>query len=182
MASKLMLLKERKKPNKDSTNNELEVVKAAAWAWYQHGSGSRGKAVSEFDASRTTHHHHHHAPPKPSRYKLEALMKMDKESEDEGSSSIQTKNNSLLDAYEIESISRTLDNFIELESKHNKFGKGSNPANNNASLDDNGDIRMKQKKILRKWFWPGHGAICCTVEDVIDAGSLRYRHRWMQIK
>ena len=48
------------------------VVKAAAWAWYQRGSGSEGKSISEFDARRGRH------APIPSRYKLEA-MKMAEE-------------------------------------------------------------------------------------------------------
>ena len=48
------------------------VVKAAAWAWYQRGSGSEGKSISDFDATRARH------APIPSRYKLEA-MKMAEE-------------------------------------------------------------------------------------------------------
>lgn len=160
MATKLFFLKERKKP-KDGTYEELAAVKAAAWAWYQHGSGTEGKAVCEFDATRTRR------ATRPSRYMLEA-MKMDKEVKE--GPHIHTKK-SLLDAYEIESISRQLDNLME--SKHNKLlDNGNNPAD--ASLD-NGSRRMKKKKKIRKWFWLRHGAICGTREDVINSSASALR-------
>ncbi|TKY47388.1 hypothetical protein E2542_SST29448 [Spatholobus suberectus] len=97
---------ERKKPQ-DNTD-ELAIVKAAAWAWYQHGSGSEGKAKTEFDVTRAQR------VPRPSRYKLEA-MRMAKEVP-----SIHT-NKPLLDTYEVQCISRQLDRLI-IESGRNKLG------------------------------------------------------------
>ncbi|GAY43702.1 hypothetical protein CUMW_076500 [Citrus unshiu] len=56
----------KKKPR--SSTDELAVVKAAAWAWYQRGSGSEGKPMGDFDVARTRR-----VVYKPSRYKLEAM-------------------------------------------------------------------------------------------------------------
>ncbi|KAE9596131.1 hypothetical protein Lal_00030909 [Lupinus albus] len=165
MAFTLLFMKERKKLKHG--NDELAVVKAAAWAWYQHGSGSESKAVSVFDASTSRNHH----APRPSRYKLEALLRMEKE-EEEAASSIHT-NKTLLDAYEIESISRHLDNFIELESKQNKVDNGSNPGN--ASLGNGGGKMKKKMRRLR------HGGICGTLKDVFDINAIWCGHKWLEI-
>ncbi|XP_061374638.1 uncharacterized protein LOC133316863 [Gastrolobium bilobum] len=155
MASKFSFLSsiiERKKPKENT--DELAVVKAAAWAWYQHGSGSEGKATSEFDVTRT------HRANRPSRYKLEA-MRMAKEG-----SQIHTKK-PLLDPYEVQSISRQLDSLIE--SNHNKLENGTDNCGN-ASLDIGG---RRTKKKIRKWFWLRHGAVCGRGDDVIDPRALR---------
>ncbi|KAK7305681.1 hypothetical protein VNO77_43590 [Canavalia gladiata] len=152
-------LLERRKAQ-DSTD-ELAIVKAAAWAWYQHGSGSEGKAKSEVDVPRTQH------VARPSRYKLEA-MRMAKEG-----SSIHT-NKSLLDAYEVQSISRQLDRLIE-SSSHNKLGDGNNFANKNAGVD-NSNRRMKNKKRIGKGFWPRHVIVCGRGNDVVDGTALLAKH------
>ncbi|KAK7387370.1 hypothetical protein VNO78_28121 [Psophocarpus tetragonolobus] len=122
----LYSLVERKKPQE--TTDELAIVKAAAWAWYQHGSGSEGKAKTEFDITKSQH------IARPSRYKLEA-MRMAKEV-----ASIHT-NKPLLDTYEVQSISRQLDRLI-IESGHNKLGDGNNSTNCKR--------RMKNRKRISK--------------------------------
>ncbi|OIV95717.1 hypothetical protein TanjilG_01511 [Lupinus angustifolius] len=134
---------ERKKPKPQDTNtDELDLVKSAAWAWYQHGSGSEAKAIKEFDVRRTQH------ASRTSRYKLES-MRMAKESKEEGPS-IRPKK-PLLDAYEIQSISRQLNKLIE--SDQNKVGNGKNSTN--GGLDNSGR-NMKKKKRIGKGFWPTH--------------------------
>lgn len=150
-------LMERRKPQ-DSID-ELALVKAAAWAWYQHGSGSEGKVMSVFDIRSTQH------VTRPSRYKLEA-MRMAKEAKEEGPP-VHTKK-SLLDTYEVQSISRQLDRLIE--SGHNKVGNGNNFAD--AGLD-NGGRRMKKKKKINKGFWPRHGVVCGKGDDVVHGSALR---------
>ncbi|RZC57976.1 hypothetical protein C5167_005278 [Papaver somniferum] len=55
----------------DDFDDELAAVKAAAWAWFQHGSGceGNGKPIHEFDhANYATQR-----PIRPSRFKLEAM-------------------------------------------------------------------------------------------------------------
>ncbi|KAG5529704.1 hypothetical protein RHGRI_030172 [Rhododendron griersonianum] len=79
--------------------DELAVTRAAAWAWYQRGSGSEPKPVSEFGLTRT-----HHRVPNPTRYKLEA---------ERSRSSTSDHGSHLLDSYEIDSISRHLERYIE---------------------------------------------------------------------
>ncbi|XP_027333675.1 uncharacterized protein LOC113848388 [Abrus precatorius] len=144
---------ERSNPPKPN-NDELAIVKAAAWAWHQHGSDSKGKNTGEFDATIT-----HHAPG-PSRYKLEA-MRMDKESKE--GSSIHSNKLSLLDAYEVQSISRHLNSLIE-------SSKGVDNSTN-VSFDIGGG-RVKKKKI-RKGFWLRHGVVCGREEDVVNPRALR---------
>ncbi|XP_042483925.1 uncharacterized protein LOC122064283 [Macadamia integrifolia] len=94
---------ERRK-HKASTD-ELDVMKAAAWEWYQHGSGSEGKTVREFDLTRPRR------SPGPSRYKLE-VMRMADDNTEEGSSQSRSII-SLLDPYEVGRISKHLEYLIE---------------------------------------------------------------------
>ncbi|XP_022735175.1 uncharacterized protein LOC111288522 [Durio zibethinus] len=97
------------KKNNRSCLDELALVKAAAWAWYQHGSGSDEKPMREFDITQTTR-----APCRPSRYKLEAMRNNASKTikGSETTNPIHTQN-SLLDSYEIESISKRLGHLIE---------------------------------------------------------------------
>ncbi|TKY56688.1 hypothetical protein E2542_SST21134 [Spatholobus suberectus] len=162
MASKssfLTLLMERRKPPKDN-NNDLAFVKAAAWAWYQHNSGSKGKNISEFDASITRR------APRPSRYKLEAMRMVEEARE---GSPIHAKKLSLLDEYEVQSISRQLNGLVESSDNknHNKLINGV----------ENSTNRRTQKKKVRKGFWLRHAAVCGREEDVVDPGALRVDHR-----
>ncbi|KAB2612333.1 hypothetical protein D8674_034649 [Pyrus ussuriensis x Pyrus communis] len=119
---------QRRKPRGSFNDiDESAVVKAAAWAWFERGSCSDSKSiVPEFDLRRTCH-----APYKPSRYKLEAMenianisSKEDTEFVKLESPSVTTSSNSLLDTYEIESISRKLDQLIEFSGDRDKVHKG----------------------------------------------------------
>ncbi|KAK8541770.1 hypothetical protein V6N13_137637 [Hibiscus sabdariffa] len=103
-----------KPSTKPCSNHDLDLVKAAAWAWHQHGSSSPGKpvAIPESDVTRSQR------DPGPSRYKLEAMRNnynnntnTNTKMEMEGSV---TTHNSLLDPYEIESISKRLDQLMGL--------------------------------------------------------------------
>ncbi|XP_047164680.1 uncharacterized protein LOC124834110 [Vigna umbellata] len=122
-------LVERKKP--EETKDELAIVKAAAWAWYLHGSGSKAKAKNEFDVKRSQ------TVARPSRYKLEA-MGMAKETP-----SMHTIK-PLLDSYEVQRISKQLDGLIK-ESDHNNIGNGRSKTGN-GDRKDNGNRRMKNKQ------------------------------------
>jgi hypothetical protein len=100
------LMESKRKPQPQENKDELALVKAAAWAWYQHGSKSEAKkAMNEFDVTRTQ------CSSRPSRYKLEA-MRMTKA----------TNNDSLLDTYEVQHILRQLDNFIDSSNKKHVDG------------------------------------------------------------
>ena len=165
MASKLLSLNSfteiRKKP-KGGSAEDLAVVKAAAWTWYQHGSGSEGKSVTEFDITKTRR------APRPSRYKLEAMRKAKEAKE---GSPIHTNKVSLLHKYEEQSISRHLDNLIE--SSHNKVDNGCLAGNSGCSVNessDNDGTRLKKNMMTmkkKKW-WQRHVVICGTKEDVVD--------------
>ncbi|KAK3198405.1 hypothetical protein Dsin_021820 [Dipteronia sinensis] len=71
---------DKKTPRGGIANNTdaLSIVKAAAWAWYQHGSGSGRKPdQGEFVITRTTDQRV--ANYKPSRYKLQAMKIIEEE-------------------------------------------------------------------------------------------------------
>lgn len=119
----------RKHKSSGGRGGELHLVKAAAWAWFQQETVlDQGRSMKEFDIRRTFH------DPKPSRYKLEAmeLAKHNTENVDEGLKSptragVQTTvdDHSLLDRYEIESISRQLDQLINSSGdKDRGYNKG----------------------------------------------------------
>ncbi|KAK7372318.1 hypothetical protein VNO80_05694 [Phaseolus coccineus] len=173
MASKfsfLTLLMERRKPPKNNTTtnpntntNDLTFVKAAAWAWYQHNSGSKGKTITEFHAAVTRHH------PRPSRYKLEAMRTATEAGE--GSSNIHAKKLSLLDEYEVQSISRQLHSLVE-DSNDKPFN----------GADSSAHRRTQKKKKVRKGFWLRHGAVCGGEKDVVDPSAVGVSHRGLPAK
>ncbi|XP_014504289.1 uncharacterized protein LOC106764529 [Vigna radiata var. radiata] len=155
----LTLLMERRKPPKNSTNtntntNDLSFVKAAAWAWYQHNSGSKGKTITEFHATVTRHE------PRPSRYRLEA-MRTAMEAR-EGFPNLHAKKLSLLDEYEVQSISRQLNSLVEDSNQKPFIGADNNSTNGRTQT------KKKKKKKVRKGFWLRHGVVCGGEKDVVD--------------
>ncbi|XP_045831241.1 uncharacterized protein LOC123922585 [Trifolium pratense] len=183
MASKLSflnsLINRRNKPAnnnsiKDDHINEdhLDIVKAAAWAWHQHGSGSchEGEGSNEFYFRRSTTHR----APRPSRYKLELEAMTSTEKEATQSSTIlhKEKSRSLLDAYEVQSISKQLNHLLESNNTRNR-DKLVNSANNIASTSaDDGVKEIKKKKKVRKGFFLKHSVICGREGDVVDPTSV----------
>lgn len=147
---------DKRKPKKSETMiiDESGLAKSAAWAWYEHGSGSYGRPVQEVDVWRAK------TEPKPSRYKLEALRNLQR---DEAS-------NSLLDNYEIERISKQLDRYIEASHvKHH----GGDPATAVAN-----DKVFLKKKIL-KGFWWRHVPVACgsSRNDVVENPRFECRQK-----
>ncbi|XP_059452108.1 uncharacterized protein LOC132182784 [Corylus avellana] len=153
--------------------DQLAAVKSAAWAWYQRGSGSEGKQMPEFDVMRTRR------APRPSVFKLEAI-RIAEEAVGKGSQtpSLIRTDNSLLDRYEIASISRRLDCLIEssVSNSHRKLigGDHDHPHENTTVGDNHHTIEMiKKKKKKMKGFWVRHAVTCGTREDVADARAFR---------
>ncbi|KAK1277622.1 hypothetical protein QJS04_geneDACA018799 [Acorus gramineus] len=109
-------MKNTMKKLRSSTTDELALVKAAAWAWYMRGAGAEDDPSREFDLARERR------PPQPTRFKLEAerasaattTTSPSLASSSTGSlpPSPAHTDNSLLDAYEVEMITRQLDLFI----------------------------------------------------------------------
>lgn len=152
------------------TTDESAIVKAAAWAWYMHGSGSEAKSMREYDVTRS-----HHAST-PSRYKLEAI-RIAKESSVESITlnAIHRDASDLLDTYEIESISRKLDGLIE-SSSGDKYSVskrflpvhyGGDHGRKDVSAEGE-TIKKKKKKKLMKGFWLTHAVVCGTRKDVVE--------------
>ncbi|KAJ6735176.1 hypothetical protein OIU79_002279 [Salix purpurea] len=170
---------ERKKPKSGGRTDEFVHVKAAAWAWYQHGSGSEGKPVCEvLDVSRTRQ-----APARPSRYRLEAMRSTGKEGSMDGSETPFPirKDDSLLDNYEVESISKHLDYLIQSSSKRfygvEIFDRDDllHHRKSISLLDSDRTCGMKQQKSKKKFlllgFWRRHSVLCGSREDV-NTGAL----------
>lgn len=150
----------KKKPR--SSTDELAVVKAAAWAWYQRGSGSEGKPMGDFDVARTRR-----VVYRPSRYKLEAMRISEQEEAQaaaaaEDSISIDNTNHSLLDRYEIESISKRFDQLIN-SSTATKLLKNASQSGQRT----NGLTMNKKKSKILKGFWPRHAVVCGTRQDAV---------------
>lgn len=169
---------EKKKPKGGGSTDDLALVKAAAWAWYHHGSGSEGRSICEFDVTRTRQ------APRPSRYKLEATRTMKEDTMGSGSetpSPIRT-DNSLLDKYEKESISKQLDYLIESSSNRFygfKVDHLDHDHRSMSSLDSDKTGGMKQKKkdkkkkTLLQGFWLRHSVVCGTRGDVDTRALVR---------
>ncbi|KAJ9147249.1 hypothetical protein P3X46_029429 [Hevea brasiliensis] len=161
---------DKRKPRSGTGN--LSTVKAAAWAWYQHGSGSNeGKPINEFAVTRTRQAY------RPSRYKLEAMKVVEECSIEESSQSpneaipVHTDSNSLLDAYEIESISKRLDCLIE---SSNMFCDRDNVYGDARQKNSRSAIKKNNKNILRG-LWLRYAVVCGTREDVDTSAFVRSR-------
>lgn len=113
----------KKRPELEQQQNhhdqDLEVMKAVAQAWYSHSGSSR--PMSEFDAPRGNF------KGKPSRFKLEALNKPSS-----SSSSITTMvttshsscwdfKQSLWDPYELVTVSRRIETGLALDNPFDEF-------------------------------------------------------------
>lgn len=166
--------------------DEMATVKAAAWAWYQRNEGK--PMIREFDfttrATRT---------PRPSRYKLEANKNMAL-SENKVSKPYayhllrgdqETKLSSLLDPYEIKSISK-------------RIGEGSLPASDFG--DDHDHVLSKKKleyvdsnkeniglvtKMSMRNLWKGMILMgprtVCGRSDDVDLGAYRTGPRTVKV-
>lgn len=186
MLSFLNSLSHRKKPSNNTIkddhindDDDLAIVKAAAWAWYQHGSGSchEGEAISsEFFVRRNRRE------PRPSRYKLEleAKRSMEKEIKECSSSPIHhKKEESLLDEYEVQSISRHLNKLIVSNNNLNRKKLVSSTDNIAITSVDDDVVKknMKKKKNIKKGFFFKHGVVCGREGDVVDSRDRQLRKR-----
>ncbi|PON89090.1 hypothetical protein TorRG33x02_151650 [Trema orientale] len=166
-----------KKKTRGSTGDESAVVKAAAWAWYQHGSGSDGNATREYDITTRTRQ-----APRPSRYKLEAaaakLAKGGGTSDhnipfDHQESRGANYNLSLLDAYEIRNISRHFDSLVECSLSSADHKDGNNLRQKETLYGSSIGVLRKKKmnmmKLMRR-FWLRHAAAVCSSreDEVVD--------------
>ncbi|KAK9272102.1 hypothetical protein L1049_002471 [Liquidambar formosana] len=161
-----------------ASTDEIAVVKAAAWAWYQHGSGSDGKPMREFDITRNRCGH------KPSRYKLEAIRASDKGKEVPKTPSPIRTHNSLLDTYEIARISQELEFLIQSSSAkvYEKFLARDQDYQKNATEQESEADGIKKKKKEKKekkvkGFWVRPAVVCGTREDVVDTHRVLGDHR-----
>ena len=154
---------EKRKP----INDPMMAVKAAAWAWYQRGSGSDlANTAREYDATRRRH-----GPPKPSRYKLEAMRSLSSNTtvieptqRREGSDNVP-----LLDEYEIRRISRQLDSLIEHSNntiaRENYVSSSDDESFASTSSSAATKIKRTVKRMLMRGFWMRHAAAVCGVRD-----------------
>ncbi|KAJ0043401.1 hypothetical protein Pint_18531 [Pistacia integerrima] len=162
-----------RKKSRASTTDELSIIKAAAWAWYQHGSGSERKPMGEFDITRTRRQR------KPSLYKLEAMKITEEEDHSNTQPSSQSSspvhdNKSLLDPYEIESISKRLDQLME-NSSVNKFYDDRKKVSRDGDHDSGGNVRKKKSNKLRGFWQP----VLCGRREDIAAADTRFVGGWV---
>lgn len=172
------LTERRKTKPKTTQDDELAVIKAAAWAWYERGSGSEGKPIREFDFTNSR------KIPVPSRYKIEAM----KNPTTDENSSLKTSRTSismsscpsfssstLMDKYDIESISKDLDHYIE-SCDHDgsaRVGHVSSAHHRRVvavSKIEKGEVvssKVKSKKLSKGGFLLRHAAVCGSLNDVV---------------
>lgn len=176
--SPITFLMERRKPKPKAIEDELALIKAAAWAWYERGSGFEGRPIREFDFTNSR------KTPTPSRYKIEAM----KNTKNDEYSSIKMSrasvsvspcpsfNSSLLDNYEMESISKDLDHYIESRDHDGsaRVGHGSADHRRVVALSkiEKGEVVSKlksTKKLSKGGFLLRHAAVCGSLNDVVAA-------------
>uniref|UniRef100_A0A5B7BL30 Uncharacterized protein n=1 Tax=Davidia involucrata TaxID=16924 RepID=A0A5B7BL30_DAVIN len=154
----------------DDDDESSAIVKAAAWAWYQHGSGSEERPMRQ----QADDH-------KPTRFKLEAIERSQSHSTNPMLlSPSHSTDISLLDSYEIERISRQLDCYIDYYNTQYYGGRlfggdhlgrrriiVSSPPESEAS-----GMKSKKKSMKAKRFWLRHGVVCGSRDDVVERRGL----------
>ncbi|CAL1413376.1 unnamed protein product [Linum trigynum] len=172
------LVERRKRagPKKNGDDENLALVKAAAWAWYQHGSGSsQGKqAVAEFDFA---------AKPKPaaadmpSRYRVEAMVaantpvtetKNEQASSLSSSPAIRTGHYSLLDSHEIQSISRQLGSHMAEPSRSSRYLDQQETSAKEEKKKPADSRRMRQRQVI----------MCRAGQDVEESALVSMAKRY----
>ncbi|KAI3668943.1 hypothetical protein L6452_40160 [Arctium lappa] len=181
-----MVVRESRKENKD----QFAIMKAAAWAWYERGSWFEHKTVRESDYRGIRDY-----TPRPSRYKLEAMQKPQKETHESQScrngplvdiehvyASIQPQNQesyalvadtehvdkSLLDMYEIEMISKGLDCYIEsssVEHRRRSVDGGDHGGHHRRTMALSEGTKSTSKSKKNKGFWGRHRIVCGSSRD-----------------
>lgn len=174
---------ERSKSRRASYD-ELAIVKAAAWAWYERSSVAVEAKATEFDLRRTWQ------PPQPSRYKREAMRAMRVQLQDgrenastrsvsadstaASPSPSSTRSNSvssLLDSYEVARIAKQLNCALEASRKASQpgWGRRSGPA---ASLS----TTFQPKAAKTNLFWARQAlGVCGTTVEAVVAPAARRR-------
>ncbi|KAL1197178.1 hypothetical protein V5N11_002057 [Cardamine amara subsp. amara] len=160
--------------------DELATVKAAAWAWYQRNEGK--PMIREFDlttrATRT---------PQPSRYKLEANKKMilsenrvSKYTNHLLCGDQETKFSSLLDPYEIKSISKRIDESSLPANRGSVFRHDHVIVQKKLKYDSKKENGLVKKVSIRN-FWRGTilmaPRMVCGRSDDVDLGAYRFGSR-----
>ncbi|XP_022959523.1 uncharacterized protein LOC111460520 [Cucurbita moschata] len=142
--------------------DDLAAEKAAAWAWYHHGSGSESKPMREFGLTRPV------SVPKPSRYRLEAIRIAQTFFQD--NSQTPCLHNSLLDSYEVASISRRISDLLDPTDRNN-FSLRSFESE---ILDLGREIERKSTKPKKFGaFWRRRSVMCGKIEDVAIGSLVR---------
>ncbi|KAI4321247.1 hypothetical protein MLD38_034650 [Melastoma candidum] len=122
----------------------LAAVKAAAWAWLEH-------ELKQPDMTESWHGRTVLKPPlpRPSRYKKEAMEK---------ANNVETCTQPLMDAYEIETITKQIENLVD----------SSSPSSSSLNNRDH-DGKVKERNRARGRFWRNkHRLVCGRSEDVVD--------------
>ncbi|KAL4196830.1 hypothetical protein AMTRI_Chr04g248220 [Amborella trichopoda] len=158
----------------ESMEKEVTLVKAAAWAWYQHGSGAEGRPAREFDVNRAQR------TPSSSRFRQEVIKSASlpsssiqyegaapdqKDKEATTTLSPETTENSLLDSYEIEKISQHFDHLLEPPQDSDRDW----PKNSRYKIPRREKAKRRGPSIK---FWQKHvPAMCSSSRDTIVAAT-----------
>ncbi|KAH6837524.1 hypothetical protein C2S53_008497 [Perilla frutescens var. hirtella] len=151
---------DKRKPKKSEMMivDESALAKSAAWAWYEHGSGSDGRSIREVDVWSSK------MEPTPSRYKLEVLRNNNNPYNNIEAVDTNSTKTSLLDNYEIEMISKQLDQYIQ--ATHAKYHT---PTAAPAAVVTNSKVVLKKKIPPKGWFWSRHVPVCgSSTNDVVE--------------
>ncbi|XP_073010864.1 uncharacterized protein [Typha latifolia] len=159
--------RKRRTSSISSESDDLALVKAAAWAWYQHGSGgpdARPPPAESDVASRSSQR-----PPRPSRYQIEARATAGTVTAAAGSDKTPPR---LLDLYEIEWITKELERLISASTKG-----GADRRKEVAPPTAEGK-RSGKKSGGNGGFFGWHAmAICGSVGETVDPAAVVGRRR-----
>ncbi|KAL6003414.1 hypothetical protein ACLOJK_023637 [Asimina triloba] len=139
--------------------DELDIIKAAAWAWYLHGSGSERKISREFYISRRSR------AVGPSRYKLEAMKDAGGSGELRPEPCLNVKEIPLANSHEVDRISVQLGSV--LGSTGSPYDHRSRSPSSTTMVADDAARRRKVRKL--NGFWLRHAiAVCSSRRDMVE--------------
>ncbi|PWA91854.1 hypothetical protein CTI12_AA086980 [Artemisia annua] len=143
-----MVMLESRKKNMD----QFAITRAAAWAWYERGSLLEHNLIRESDFARKRDY-----TPRPSRYKLEAMKKQQKETHVAPSWSTRVEH-------------------------HRRKSIDGRDHGGRRTVSKETKIKIKSK--THNGFWMRHGVVCgSSSDDVVEhAGLLPARRRQIKEK
>eukprot|EP00252_Welwitschia_mirabilis_P014824 TRINITY_DN32866_c0_g1_i1.p1 TRINITY_DN32866_c0_g1~~TRINITY_DN32866_c0_g1_i1.p1 ORF type:complete len:207 (+),score=17.29 TRINITY_DN32866_c0_g1_i1:150-770(+) len=163
-----MAARKERRNSSVSRENQEEITKAAAWAWYLHGTGKPAKALQESNPRiRQT-------AGRPSRFKVDLSSKEEQEENNDLQITNAFNGSSLFDSYDIQILSKQLENiditsFIEgRKIRRNPSPRKPRPRKPTPKIPRTDGFIHPELKKSQKAYKTVHAPVICGIGPVVE--------------